>query len=354
MNLDTPSLYETHDPSNLRSALARLHEQFGAAWVDTQGLSIPTSHKGVDRIILVGMGGSALGAHVVKSVFADELTVPFEIVNGYKLPGSATKSSLVILSSFSGTTEEVLAAYKEAKAKKVKMFVMCAGGPLAALAKKDKVPSYVFEPGGLAPQPRYGVGFSVMGIIGILRQVGAFKVNNGTLSMLVKKLEEGGMQWGPDVPTEKNAAKQLAHTLVLGRVPVLVASEHLEGAMHVVTNMFHETAKRFTTSFPLPELNHHHMEGLTFPKEVVEKLSYLFFESKLYHPRVQLRYPLTEEVVEKNGAEVVRIELGGSTKLEQAAEVIQLGGYVTFYMAMLSGVNPEFTPWVKWFKERLK
>ena len=135
---------------------------------------------------------------------------------------------------------------------------------------------------------------------------------------------------------------------------MIVASEHLEGAAHVFANQINESTKHFATSFLVPELNHHLMEGLMFPKAVIGKMTFVFLESGLYHARVQRRYPLTQTVVKKNGAEAVRVNFNGKTDLQQAFEMIQLGAFVTYEMAVLAKVDPESIPWVNWFKAQLK
>ena len=338
--------------SNLLNTLGRFSEQIEQAWSDTQKLVLPASWRSITNVVVMGMGGSALGAHVVKTALQSRCTLPIEVIGRYTLPATATKKSLVICSSFSGTTEEVLSAYKQARAKKVNVFVLCAGGELARLAAKDRVPAYVFNPGELVPidkngtpHPRYGGGFMVFGVLGILSKLGFAKVSGGEVAALAKHLQK-------ELPRAKRVTPKLAKEL-LGRASMIVASEHLEGAAHVFANQINESTKHFSTTFLLPELNHHLMEGLQFPKEVIKKITFVFLESGLYHPRVQKRYKLTADVVKKNGAQVVRITPNGKTPLEQAFELIQLGAFVTFEMARLAKVDPEDIPWVIWFKKQL-
>lgn len=309
-------------------------------------MNLPASYRSIDHVVVMAMGGSALGVHVIQSALADRLTVPIEVVNGYHLPASATKSSLVILSSFSGTTEEVLGAYKQAKAKGLKMFVLTHGGPLAEWARRDKVPAYVFDPGDLAPQPRYGTGFMAMAPLAVLAAIGAVKVSDKEVTDVAKHLQNGVSAWKREAGT---IAKKLFQ-----RGCVMISSEHLEGAAHVFANQLNESAKHFTARFVLPEMNHHLMEGLTFPKAIVNGLTFIFIESDLYHPRVQKRYGLTETVVKKNGAKTLRLTISGKTPLQQAFELVQRGALITTKMAELGGVDPKDIHWVDWFKKEMK
>ena len=104
-------------------------------WGQGGELKLPVSYRKVKNVVLLGMGGSAIGMHLIKSVFADELKVPIEIINDYKLPASVGKNTLAIASSYSGGTEETLEAVMEAKNARQKIVVISAGGKLAELAK---------------------------------------------------------------------------------------------------------------------------------------------------------------------------------------------------------------------------
>ena len=332
--------------SDFLQTLSRLDEQVLRAWREARRVVLPTSYRSVKDVVVMAMGGSALGVDLIKSALADRITVPISIVNDYRIPASAGKSTLVILSSFSGTTEEVLTAYTEARLRKLKMFVLTNGGELAKRAKRDGVPMYQFDPADLASQPRYGTGFMAMGPLAVLAKIGAVKVSQKEIEEVAMHLKRGIKRWTTEA---KKVSAQLK-----GRALVMVASEHLEGAAHVFSNQANESAKQFSTRFPIPEMNHHLMEGLTFPKSVVKQMTFVFVESSLYHPRVAKRYPLTKTVVQKNGAKILSIKLTGKTPLAQAFELVQRGALITAMLADRAHVDPKSVPWVDWFKARMK
>jgi len=350
--LDNYKNYEKYDSANAFGSIDAMWEQIEQAWGETKKIRIPKTYKQVNNIVLVGMGGSALGGHVVKSVFEKDLKVPFEIINNYQVPGFVNNKSLVILSSYSGTTEEVLEAYKVAKRKKAKLFIIATGGRLAAAAKRDKIPAYIFEPtANYSGQPRIGVGYAIFGLIGILKNIGLLKVNEKEVGSLVNLASGLAETWGAETPQLKNLVKELALTLN-GTEPMFVASEHLVGSAHIAANQMNETAKTFSTYFQIPEINHHLMEGLQFPK-ATDDLAFLFLPSELYHKRIQKRYEFTENVVAKNCVSTVMFELIGQTKLEQMVEVLMLGSYLSAYMAILRKVDPKNIPWVDYFKKKM-
>lgn len=322
-----------------------MQEQIDRAYGEAKAVKLPANYRTVKNVLVMAMGGSALGVDLIRHALADRIKTPIEIVDGYTIPASAGKDTLVILSSFSGTTEEVLSAYKQARARKLKVFVLTSGGDLAKWAKRDNVPAYVFDPADLAPQPRYGTGFMAMGPLAVLVNVGAVKISESEVKAVAVHLKQGIALWQKEA---RATAKALS-----GRAVVVISSEHLEGAAHVFANQMNESAKHFAARYPIPEMNHHLMEGLTFPKAAVKMMTFVFVESGLYHPRVVKRYGLTETVVKKNGAKTLRMQIGGSTPLQQAFELVQRGALVTAMMAEMAHVDPTGIPWVDWFKAEM-
>jgi len=351
--LDNPKTFTTYDTSDIAFGVERLSQQMKAAFESTKTIKIPKSYSGVDRVLVAGMGGSSLGAHVLQTGLSDRLKVSVELLRGYNLPAWVNSKTLVLLSSFSGNTEEVLYVARQAKDRKAKIAVISSGGKLASFARRQKYPSYLFKPGDLAKEPRLGIGFSVAGILGLFEQAGFIKVSKKEKVNLISAMAEVVDSCAIDVPEIENPAKQVAQALK-GRPMLIISSEHLVGSAHVFTNQIHENAKQFAQLHELPELNHHLMEGLTFPKEMFTKFTVVMFKSKHYHACVQKRYPITAKVFEKLGAEVIEYETRGSTKFEEVAEVLQFGSFVSYYLAMLNKVNPMEIPYVDWFKEELE
>lgn len=350
--LDSRSAIKKLDKSNALGSVEKLPDQIEDAWKITSTMQAPAGYNQVNNIVVSGMGGSALGAHVIKTLYKDELRVPLEVVNHYTLPGYVNEHTLVVLSSYSGSTEETLVAAEQAKHLGAKFAVITSGGKLAAFAKETGCPAYIINPTfNPSNQPRMAIGYSVFGQLGLFATLGIIIIANEDVANVVSMLRKNAAGLAPE-SIESNTAKFLAYSAV-DKMLVLVASEHLEGAAHVLNNQLNENAKNFTDYLTLPELNHHDMEGLSFPKHMKDDVLFFFFNSALYHPRVRARYPLTLEVIEKNGYHGETIQAMASTKLEQVWEMIQLGAYTNFYLAMLNGIDPSPIPWVDYFKEQL-
>lgn len=349
--LDDARLVRRVDKDDVARAFELLPDQARQAWGESSALKSPDLSR-VRRIVVSGMGGSALGPHLIRSVFRDSFKIPLEIVNGYDLPGGVGPDTLVLLSSYSGTTEETLSCAKQAAAKRAKTLGICSGGPLAAFLKAKRLPAYVFEakmnPGN---RPRMALGYSVFGILGLLS---ASKILPGLardVAAGVKALASGVRKYRFGTPFASNPAKRLALELK-DSLPVYVAAGHLEGSAHVLANQTNETGKQFAAWFPIPELNHHLMEGLAHPAGK-RALEFVFLESSLYPARVGERFALTEEVVAKNGVRTRTWRSRERTAFGQAMETLAFGGAMTYYLGILHRENPSPNPWVDYFKRRL-
>ncbi len=352
--LDNKEKIRQLDSKNMLGSIELLGSQVEEVLALAGKVKIPTSYKKINNLVVLGMGGSALGAHLIKSVFLKNLNIPVEILNGYEAPGFVNEKSLVIASSYSGSTEEVVNAIADAKKKKAKVFVICSGGKLAEFAKKNKIPSLIFttnnNPCG---SPRMGLGYSIFGQIVLLASVGVVKFSSAEVKNCLQIIAKYNTLFGVDNLETKNPAKQLA-TSLFGKSVWYAASEHLSGNAHIAANQMNENAKRFAGYFVIPELNHHLMEGMLYPDSNKNNIKMVLLESSLYDKRVQKRYEITKKILDKNSIGYASYVSQEKSKLLQACEVLILGSYVSFYSAILQGIDPTAIPFVDFFKEQLK
>lgn len=352
--LDNLAQMEKLDKQGVVSSILHLPNQIEQAWEESSKIEFPPQYHHTKKVIIAGMGGSALGGRVVKALFSDKLRGPVEVCTEYKLPNYVGPDTLVILSSYSGNTEETLSAAEDALEAKASAVVIAAGGKLAELAKEKNLPSYIFVPHeNPSNQPRMALGYSVVSIMAILSSCGFIPLTDQIVEEVIAFLKDLVIELGPRTPSVKNEAKTLAKHLK-NKIPALISSEHLFGVAHAVKNQFNENAKTFTVSFDIPELNHHLMEGLKFPPEASGVLHFLFFESNLYSDKIQKRYSITMDVIAKNNHHYSAYNLKSENKITQAFEMLTFGSFVGFYLSMLYGIDPAPIPWVDYFKEKLK
>ncbi|KKP57601.1 MAG: Bifunctional phosphoglucose/phosphomannose isomerase [Candidatus Gottesmanbacteria bacterium GW2011_GWA1_34_13] len=353
INIDNLTQIKQLDKENVAGSIEQLGLQCEQAFTESSNIKFPIEYKHVRNIIFSGMGGSALGAYVVKSLFINDITVPFEIINDYHLPKYADAKTLVVASSYSGTTEETVNFLKEAIERKCLTTGLTSGGKLEHLFKKEKIPAYIYLPKyNPSNQPRMALGYPIFGLLAIFNNLGLITVDAKEIDVLKQYIDQGNLQYGLNSPETKNAAKKLAHKW-WQKIPVIVSSEHLMHVGRVVRNQLNECAKNFAAYHDVPELNHHLMEGLAHPKSNKENLSFLFINSNNYSFSIKKRMTITEEIVKRNGISTHKLTLNGKTKLSEAIEWIQYGSYVNFYLALLYGVDPSKIPWVDYFKAEL-
>lgn len=341
------------DKSNMLGSIEEVGRQIEHAWTDTRRLNIPIQNE-IKNVIIAGMGGSGLGADVIKSLFKQELRVPFDFVHDYSLPNYVDQSTLVILASYSGNTEEILTCAEDARGRRAQIAVICAGGELAQFAKKYNCPMYQIDPShNPSNQPRMAIGYAIFGTIAILEKAGIINLSDSQVEVVVATIDRQIKECTVEVEHTENPAKALAYTMI-DRRPVIVVSEFLEGAAHVAANQLNENGKVYVDYKVIPEIDHHLLEGLKFPTSNTSTHVFIFVESQLYRLENILRTQLTRKIVDDNQIDTMTVPLRSSTKIEQVFEMIVLFSFAGFYLAMLEGIDPSSIPFVEQFKIDLK
>jgi len=333
------------DPRDTFGSTELLAKQCQEAWRQVGQISVPVGYNDIENIVCCGMGASIYGALVTKALIGPEMKYPFEIISDYHLPKYVSEKSLVILTSYSGTTEEVLSCATEAKAKNSKMLVLTKGGQLADFAKENNVPAYIFD-GKLNPAgiPRLGNGYSVLGLLGLLFKAGIINIDEKKLTESLEKVID-----------EKDIVKANAMdavTMFEGKIPVIIAAEHLAGNGQIFRNQFNETSKTFSAFYLVPDLNHHLMEGLQFPTE--NDLYFVLLDSNNYSDKIKKRMVLTKEVIVQNKRSVFSYNPKENNIYADFLNAMLFGSYLTLYLGLIYGQNPAINPWVDYFKNELK
>src|SRR5947207_2656162 len=332
------------DPRDTLGSTELLLKQCQAAWQQVNQLDIPNYSEQIKNIVFCGMGASVYGALVIKAILGEKFPYPVETISDYHIPQYVNNETLVVLTSYSGTTEEVLSCAREAKEKNAKMLVLTKGGPLAEFAKTNNIPAYIFDaalnPAGV---PRLGNGYTIIGLMGLFAKLGLIQLDTQIIENAMKFLE-----------TKLPGIKQKAMNdsgIFFDTIPVIFAAEHLAGNAQIMRNQFNETSKTFSALYLVPDLNHHLMEGLQFPKE--SKLYFIIFKSNNYSEKIKKRMDLTVEVVKQNNHRVFELIPTGSNVYEDFLEVLAYGSYLTLYLGLRYDQNPAINPYVDYFKEQL-
>ncbi len=329
--------------------IAEIPTQCRTAYKEMSAVVVPADYQKAKNIIICGMGGSAIGADLVRTFLPEDLRVPVSVHRDYDLPAYVGPDSLVILSSYSGETEEVLSSFYDALAKKAKMFVVAGGGTLIELAKANNLPFYQFS---YASQPRATIGFVFVALTVLFEKLNVFK-NHVDIEKTAKHLESVIADLAPEVPTEKNKAKLLAYK-TFDSLLVVVGSGILSEVARRWKCQFNENAKAFAFFEILPELNHNMVEGIHFPTELRDQALFLFLENSFDHPQNNKRFAILKELFDHQNVRYEVIEPQGDTPIEQKLSSVIFGDYASFYLAILNNINPTPVDTIQWAKKKLK
>lgn len=341
MNLDDPALYDRVDPGDMHRYLFALPDVCMRAWQEGLTFALPTDYRDFRQIIVLGMGGSAIGADLLSSLAAWESPVPVLVHRHYDLPAYVDDTTLVIASSYSGETEETLTAFEQALSNGAKTLVLTTGGRLLSLAERHKVPALRFQ---YPAQPRAAIGYSFMLLLAVAQQVGLFEASKGgDVSEAVAVLTALRDQLGIRVPQSSNPGKQ--HALWLHqRVPIIYGAERLVPVARRWKTQLNENAKTWAFVEELPEANHNTIEGLDLPTALLPLLNAVFLYAPSFSPRILVHLQATRHLLEAAGIECAQITAWGSSHLAQMLSVLYIGDWVSYYLAVLNRVAPTPTP----------
>lgn len=301
--------------------------------------------SGIENIIVGGMGGSALAASLVTTW--PKLRVPFEIVRNYDLPEYADSRTLFIASSYSGNTEETLEVLSRAESANCQIVVIASGGKLAEKANEKGYPQFKLPEGF---QPRMAVFYNFAAMIQLFYELG-YTVDLSELERAANWLENEAKDLLPTVPTKQNPAKQLALELV-GSSVVVYSGPLLAPAAYKWKININENAKTVAWYNVLPEFNHNEFLGWT-SHPVDKPYKIVDLRSKLEHKRVQKRFEVTEKLLSGRRPAPEVVQAKGETPLEQLLWTIQLGDFVSLYLALLNGLNPTPVDLIERLKKEL-
>lgn len=347
--LDDPQTYERLDPTGMRRRIGDLPVQCEAAWRRGVTFRLPRDYRRPDHLVVLGMGGSAIGGDLLRALAALESPAPVVVVRGYHLPPIVTRRSLVVACSYSGATEETLSAFQEALTIPCRKLAITTGGPLAAAARANGVPLLQFE---YPAEPRAALGWLFLLLAGVAHQVGVISDLTRDLDEALGLMEELLHVWRETVPTPQNTAKGLAQRLH-GRLPVLFGAGFLSAVARRWKTQLNENAKVWAVAEELPEADHNAIVGFSLPRQVASQVTGLFLRSPALHPRVLLRYTATQDALRGAGAAAEEVHAHGRSPLAQMLTTILCGDYVSYYLAILNGVDPSPVPAIEALKARL-
>lgn len=350
--LDDPNTLDRLDPGGMLGAIAALPEQCREAWEAAQSFEVPWDEP-PERIVVLGMGGSAIAGGYFRALLSLESSVPVFNVREYDLPSFVDERTLVIASSFSGETEETLSCFEQALATPARKVVITTGGRLLATARANGVPAFTFTYRGEA---RAAIGWGLMPLLGIAGKLGLMQGVERDVEEAVGVVAALRDECGAGVPESHNPAKQLALGLQ-ERLPVIYASGPLIEVARRWKTQLNESAKTWAFYEEIPEAQHNAIVALGLPKATARATAAVFLRSQtLEHPRARLRYDFSRRLFADAGIETREATARGESAPEQMLSLTLVGDYAAAYLALLYGVDPTRTVVIDelkaWLRER--
>jgi glucose/mannose-6-phosphate isomerase len=338
-------LIQKHDPQNQFKVLQDSYKQIETAWNNKIDLSMLDVSK-VKNIVLSGLGGSAIGGDLITTYLKDDLKIPFIVNRNYSLPSFANKNTLIIISSYSGNTEETISVLNEAIERKCKIVAVTSGGEIKKISKKNKIP-VVNVPSGF--QPRYALPISFFSVLKVLQKLKLISKENEN----VKKIIELYKSKGKGFSAEGNPAFLFAEKLV-GFIPVVYSIADLNSSVgYRFKCQFNENSKLHAFHNILPELNHNEIIGWESFAEKQFAAKIIFLEDDSCHPQIKKRITITSELASKSGVEVLSLKSNEENFKVRIYDLIYLCDWITFYLAVIRGFDPSEIDFINELKTRL-
>lgn len=301
-------------------------------------------------VVVLGMGGSAIGADIVRAAFSDRLRVPLIVHREGALPAWVDGDTLVVGSSHSGRTEETLGAFRAALDRRVTCVAITTGGVLGDIAAAGAAPVVPFDHHG---QPRAAVGHAAGLLAVVLAGSGVLDADPADeLASAARAVEDELAAHGPAIPFETNPAKRLAASLV-DRFPVVLGAEHLQPVARRWRTQLNENAKVWAAWDEFPELDHNSVVGFGGPRWTTERLFVLALAAADEPVRVTERRDAALEILRESGTEGRVLTLESAPRLSQAFAGVVIGDLVSVYLALLRGADPTPVDAISRLKVRL-
>lgn len=349
VDLDNPLIYQQIDKLGMLNHLQQFPEQCGWAWEKVLRLELPREYKGIDKVIILGMGGSAIGGEIVRCLTLAESKAPVWVHRDYELPLFVDDDTLVIASSYSGNTEETLSAFTKSLKTPAKKLVITAGGRLKELAEKDDIPIFVID---YQAPPRMAFPHSFIPLVGIFQKLGLLRDKSADIKETLQVLRKLQGDFVETTPLVSNPAKQLA-TRLRGHIVVVYGGGILSAVAQRWKTQFNENGKTWAFFELFPELSHNAVVGYEFPSEVKERIFVVLLPSPLLHPRSLLHYEATAKLLAQEGIKHEFVEATGGGALAQVMSLVLLGDYLSCYLAILNKIDPALIDSIDFVKNYL-
>lgn len=310
----------------MKTLVANFSKQLSVAILIGKNAKLTESNNPISNILICGLGGSGIGGSILNELVVKNANTPITISKGYFIPAYVNDQSLVIISSYSGNTEETLNCLELAIAKNAKIVCVTSGGKVLEISKSKKI-DHIIVPGGMPPRSCLGYSLTqLFFILAFLKIIDSYFIND--LEAAIKLIEK----------EEKNIisdANIIAKKLV-DKTPVIYATTYYEGIAIRFRQQLNENAKVLCWHHIIPEMNHNELVGWT---KKDDNLAVIIFIDKDEYFRNVARVDINKEVIKKYTSHITEIYSKGNSEIEKAIYFIHLGDWISVILGELRGVD---------------
>jgi glucose/mannose-6-phosphate isomerase len=333
-----------NDPQNQFKTLVETHTQIDSVWGKKNDLS-GVEEKDFNSIILCGLGGSAISGDLLANYLGKDLSIPFVTNRSYSLPGFVNDKSLVIISSYSGNTEETLSCFNQAINKKCPVVAITSGGEVEKTCTEKKISCIKIKKGF---QPRYALGLSFFSLLNLfckLNLIPPEEENVRDIKNLWKSKRE-------EYSSDGGKALQVAKSII-GFIPIIYSSNLTSAVGYRFKCQLNENSKVHAFNHVVPEMNHNEIIGWESFKEKNLQTKIITILDKDYHPQVLKRFNIFTKIVSSNGVDALKLESSEKKRKVRIMDLIYLCDWISYYLAVLRGYDPSEIDYIRTMKKRL-
>lgn len=349
VELDDPAALRRLDADGMLDRLHEFPEECGRALQMAGSFALPDRLRDAQQVVILGMGGSAIGGDLVASLAEPEARIPIYVYRGYRLPACVNKRTLVIASSYSGNTEETLASFRESIARGAMNIAITTGGKLKDMASANAVPTFMYD---YKSPPRAAFPYGFVTLLCFMRRLGFLESVGDGMEKIPTFLGEYAKTINELSIERQNVAKQVARFLCR-KVAVIYGSELLSEVAHRWKTQINENSKAWAVYETIPEMNHNSVVGYRFPSDMKEHLSVVVLESPLLSTRIGMRVGVVKELLNGASIPVRSVAAAGELLIDQVMSLVLLGDYVSYYLAILNGTDPGPVAAIDYLKTQL-
>jgi len=349
--LDDLKLIKKLDASNMLKLISGLPEQCREAYDIGLNSKIDKPGQEIDNIVFAGVGGSGIGADIIRVCLQSELKMPVSVCRNYTLPDFVSDATLLFCSSYSGNTEETISCFEDGIKRGAFIITIGSGGRLKELSLKNGFRHIDIPPGF---PPRTAVGYMSITVIAILAKLGFIKDRLDDVKELYSVLADlRDKEIGPDIKTGKNLSNKIADRLHNRYCIIYGTSDTTEAISIRWRGQIAENSKALSSSHVFPEMNHNEIVGWGFPEKLLKDFKVVILCDKDDHKRTKERIRISKEIINKSGAEIFELKRERGCLLSRVYSLMYIGDFVSFYLAILNNIDPSPVKSVDYLKAEL-